>query len=549
MFFARNMRVPALACLLLNGCLFSKDADPPPPDPEPVWFSNDVTGLEFAKAPSTKVLKNGDTIVLNAAPVKKSFHGHEVRMLAYNGSIPGPMIQVPQGATITLILRNHTGFKTSLHSHGVRLDYLYDGASGFSQKPIANDSSFSYRIHFPDAGLFWYHPHTREDYEQEMGLYGNFSVTSPDSAYWNPVNREQTLILDDFYLDPATATAPFRTDGPSHTMMGRFGNIFMVNGDTNYTLEVKRKEVVRFYFTNASNVRTFHLGFTPDPTTTSRYIPLKIIGADNGKYEYDTLLPNEFLAPSERTVLETYFDTPGDYFLLHDTRFPVGCLPTQDSVYVMGRVRVLSDSVSTGYGRTFPERSAHLETIRSIDSVRSRLDTSVPPDKILFLTVKLGQKGDGADMPLMKASAAQHDPGDVVGKCIEWYDNMPGPNAQSTVDNVRWIVRDSTTGAENHDINWRFKQGSKVKIRIVNDGLRSVHPMPHPIHFHGQRFLVGSVNGIPNRNMAWKDSYLVGVGQAVDILLDASNPGGWMAHCHIAEHLEDGMMFPFYVDP
>ena len=126
---------------------------------------------------------------------------------------------------------------------------------------------------------------------------------------------------------------------------------------------------------------------------------------------------------------------------------------------------------------------------------------------------------------------------------------MPGPNAQSTVDNVRWIVRDSTTGAENHDINWRFKQGSKVKIRIVNDGLRSVHPMPHPIHFHGQRFLVGSVNGIPNRNMAWKDSYLVGVGQAVDILLDASNPGGWMAHCHIAEHLEDGMMFPFYVDP
>ena len=133
-----------------------------------------------------------------------------------------------------------------------------------------------------------------------------------------------------------------------------------------------------------------------------------------------------------------------------------------------------------------------------------------------------------------------------IGKCIEWYDIMPGPNSASTTMNMRWIIRDSATGRENHDINWTFRAGDKVKIRIVNSP-QSAHPMPHPIHFHGQRFLVAAVNGIRNRNLAWKDTYLVGQDHVVDILLDASNPGGWMAHCHIAEHLEGMMMFPFYV--
>jgi FtsP/CotA-like multicopper oxidase with cupredoxin domain len=47
--------------------------------------------------------------------------------------------------------------------------------------------------------VFWYHPHIREDYTQEMGLYGNFSVT--ENNYWNEVDREEFLILDDFSED------------------------------------------------------------------------------------------------------------------------------------------------------------------------------------------------------------------------------------------------------------------------------------------------------------------------------------------------------------
>ncbi|MEK7500291.1 MAG: multicopper oxidase domain-containing protein, partial [Patescibacteria group bacterium] len=66
---------------------------------------------------------------------------------------------------------------------------------------------------------------------------------------------------------------------------------------------------------------------------------------------------------------------------------------------------------------------------------------------------------------------------------------------------------------------------------------------------HGQRFLVVSKNGITNNNLVWKDTTLVGSGETVELLIDMSNPGMWMAHCHIAEHLEDGMMFNFKVNP
>ena len=73
--------------------------------------------------------------------------------------------------------------------------------------------------------------------------------------------------------------------------------------------------------------------------------------------------------------------------------------------------------------------------------------------------------------------------------------------------------------------------------------------MHHPIHLHGQRFLVLAQDGVPNQNLGWKDTVLVPVGSTVDILLEVSNPGRWMLHCHIAEHLEAGMMTAFAVDP
>ena len=75
------------------------------------------------------------------------------------------------------------------------------------------------------------------------------------------------------------------------------------------------------------------------------------------------------------------------------------------------------------------------------------------------------------------------------------------------------------------------------------------HPMHHPFHVHGAgRFLVLSRDGVVEDEPGLEGHRLVRTGETVDILLDVTNVGLWMAHCHIAEHHESGMMFSFNVD-
>jgi FtsP/CotA-like multicopper oxidase with cupredoxin domain len=162
------------------------------------------------------------------------------------------------------------------------------------------------------------------------------------------------------------------------------------------------------------------------------------------------------------------------------------------------------------------------------------------PDKRLTLTLETNA------LPLLTVQFMSIDTAYFAP--VEWVDGMPDMNWLSTGKQVRWILRDEETGRENMDIDWQAKVGSVVKLRIFNDP-RSFHPMQHPIHLHGQRMLVVSRDGVPTRNLVWKDTALVPVGSTVDLLIDASNPGAWMLHCHIAEHLQSGMMTVLRVVP
>jgi FtsP/CotA-like multicopper oxidase with cupredoxin domain len=139
-----------------------------------------------------------------------------------------------------------------------------------------------------------------------------------------------------------------------------------------------------------------------------------------------------------------------------------------------------------------------------------------------------------------------HEHGSSDG--IEWEDDMVDINRLTTTANMHWRFVDRTTGAAAAAIDWRFTVGDRVKIRLVNE-MDSDHPMHHPFHLHGAgRFLVLARDGAPEPNLVWKDTVLVRTGQTVDILFDVTNPGLWMAHCHIAEHMQSGMMFSFTVD-
>ena len=125
---------------------------------------------------------------------------------------------------------------------------------------------------------------------------------------------------------------------------------------------------------------------------------------------------------------------------------------------------------------------------------------------------------------------------------------MVDVNRMTNPTNMRWKLIDRQTGAEGAAIDWRFRVGDAGEDSTgERDGLGSsdAPPISHP--WRGA-FPDPVARRVVEPNLVWKDTVLVPTGQTVDILLDVTHPGVWMAHCHIAEHHESGMMFSFRVD-
>ena len=487
--------------------------------PEVTPFLPKADGAALARAGEVVRMKDGDTLRLETGFVRRTLHGRTYTMYAYNGQHPGPMIEAPKGAEIVVRLRNQLPEPTSIHWHGIRLDNPFDGVESV-------DREVTYRVRFPDAGIYWYHPHVREDVQQELGLYGNILVRED----YGPANREQLLILDDLLVGDS-GLIPLGKESPTHALMGRFGNLFLVNGEPApaYRLAVRRGEVVRFYLTNASSTRTLNVSFPG--------ARMKVVAAEAGPYEREAWVESVVIAPAERYVVHVRFDRPGDVALVNHVsaldhlfgRF----FPQVDT---LGVVSVAPQRVPRDLRASF----AALRRLATPFAAMARQHMTRSPDKTLVMTLET------TGLPFVTERLMQLD--SIYFTPVEWSGTMPMMNWASTGRQVRWILRDPVTGRENMDIDWDgFRRGEPVKIRLVNER-RAFHGMQHPIHLHGQRFLVLAVNGVPTENLAWKDTVLVPAGSVVDILLDASNPGSWMLHCHIAEHLSAGMMMHFTVN-
>ena len=621
-----------------------------------IEFPRETEGLPEARRTEHVELADGDEFELEIIPVKKRIDA-TVRMLSYNGSVPGPALNVPQSATITVHVTNHGDLEATVHWHGVRLENRYDGTHD-TQAPIPVGETFTYQVHVPDPGAYWYHPHIREDYGQEMGLYGNILVTPSEPDYWPPANRELLLTLDDILIEDGQIAA-FREAETTHVAMGRFGNVMLVSGEPDLSLEARRGEVVRFYFTNTANTRVFNV--------TLPGAQMKLVGADAGHYEHEELVDEVLLAPSERVVVDVLFADAGELELGHKT---------PDRTYRLASITVADEQPEESFADLF----ARLRTNRDMAELRDRIEPffQAPPDKTLSFVAEmdmgvpegvpvvyvcpmhpevvseepgscpkcgmklLAQAAEGTTyvcpmhpevtsdkpdrcpkcgMKLLPASLVEageghghehlhghghhgdehegqhghgneeqhdhghhgqgHEAGQQEGQDagegdaehghhghhaghhqhggsehahdtaqgIEWEDDMVEVNRMTTPSNMRWKLVDRETGAENAAIDWTFHVGDQVKLRLVNE-MDSDHPMPHPFHVHGAgRFLILARDDVVEPNLVWKDTVLVRTGETVDILLDVTNPGRWMAHCHIAEHHESGMMFSFNVAP
>ena len=489
----------------------------------------DAAGIPMARERQLVRARDGDTLDLTAMLVRRAINGHVLTMYGFNGQVPGPLIRVPQNATIVVHFHNQIDLPSAVHWHGVRLDNRSDGAVGLTQEAVPPNGSFTYRVHFPDAGIYWYHPHVREDVEQGMGLFGNMIVDSPDSAYYSHANHEQVLMLGDL-LTNGDSLIPFGRARADFALMGRVGNTLLINGDPHYALNATPGEVVRFYLTNVSSSRTYNLSFGG--------APIKVLASDVSRFEHEARVPSVILAPAERYVVEVCFERPGRYVLVNSIQAINhfrGAFAAE--VDTLGAVTVEGAPATPDYAADFATLRDNPAVTREIDRYRSAFDR--PPDRTLRLTVKVSGL-PLATVQFMSIDTAYFAP-------VEWVDGMPDMNWLSTASEVRWIIRDEVSGKENMDIDWHVRQGALVKVRFFNDP-KSFHPMQHPIHLHGQRMLVIARNGLPQRNLVWKDTALIPVGSTVDVLVDASNPGDWMLHCHIAEHLEAGMMMVMHVD-
>jgi len=498
------------------------------------WLPGDGAGADGAIAdgvPSAVVsLRDGDTLDLDARVIHRTIGGARYVMYGYNGEYPGPLIRVHQAATIVVRYTNHTTLPSSIHWHGVRLANASDGAVGVTQAAVAPGGGFVYRVHFPDAGIYWYHPHVREDIAQNLGLFGTALVDPADSTYYNPVNAESVLMLHDLLVD-GHGLIPYGKESPDFAIMGRIGNLLLVNGEPRYHLAVHRGDVVRFFLVNASSARSYNVSFGS--------APIKLIAADLGRFEREQMVGSVVLAPAQRFVVEVRFDSVGDIAIANRVQgvsnYAGEYVPETDT---LGVVHVSGERTTADHRSAFAALRAYRPVSADIDRYRPLFGK--PVDRSLTLTVNI-QGLPNAVVSFMTVDTMYFSP-------VEWNDGMPDMNWVSTGREVRWILRDDATGKENMDIDWRFHEGDVVKIRIHNDAA-SMHPMGHPIHFHGQRFLVLARDGVANPDLAWQDTDLIPVGSTEEILLDASNPGRWMAHCHIAEHLESGMQMMFTVDP
>lgn len=535
---------------VLMGCLISMGANSQTEDAverSATAFFGELAGLPEAVPTQTVNLDDGDSYDITAAYVKKQVGNRTLRMLAYNGSVPGPFIKAAQDSEITIRFHNNTDLEQTIHSHGVRIDNRYDGVPGITQDSVGPGESFTYVVRFRDAGVFWYHPHTREDYGQEMGLYGNYLVDPSAAGYWGAVNREIPLVVDDVLIED-DRIASFYREFTNYALLGRFGNDFLVNGETAYHLGVKKGEVIRFFITNVSNVRTFNLSLPGVQT--------KLVGADLGKLEHETFVDNLVISPAERLVVEAYFPNPGTYHLTH----------TQpDGKIQITTVAVADDAVTESHAGAFARERHNDEVMDEFAGMRDYLDAA--PDKKLLLTIALdGMKVDHSKHTHTHTAEELHDhsqhvkeatpqptnyqpmtPTEESLKKLQWSDPAQSDRTHRTPE-ISWKLVDEDTGKESMAIDdWTFKLGELIKIRLTNDP-NADHIMQHPMHLHGQQFVVLSVNGMPNNNMVWKDTTLVAPGQTVDILAKMTNPGVWMAHCHIAEHLHAGMALTFRVE-
>jgi len=264
------------------------------------------------------VLKNISTVpgtvevLLTAAPTRLALlPGHPTEAYAYNGSVPGPTLEVHEGDHVIIHFRNELPEATTIHWHGLHIPADMDGSP---LRPIAAGKQYDYKFTIPrgTAGTYWYHPHPdlRTGFQIAKGLFGAIIVRDPHDPL--PALPEKLLVLSDnrFLPDGTPDMAdPHSLQGRIDKENGREGDVLFVNGQVMPAIRIRSGEVQRWRVVNVSAARIYRLAIAGQT--------LIHVGDDGGLFERPQTVKELLLANSERVeILVRGTGDPGSHTTL-----------------------------------------------------------------------------------------------------------------------------------------------------------------------------------------------------------------------------------------
>lgn len=251
----------------------------------------------------------------------------------YNGQVPGPVLEARVGDVLEVRLRNSLPEPTTIHWHGLRLPAAMDGTENV-QKVIAPGETFTYRYFLPDAGTFWYHPHSNETVQLERGLYGALVVREDGEPQ---LDAERVLVLDDVALDRNGQIRP--AGGMIERHDGRQGGTVLVNGRERPELAMAGSQIERWRIVNASSARYVRLSLDGRP--------FRLLGTDGGLVTTPISLTEVLLAPADRVDIAVGPFAEGEVIAVDGLRYDQGSMArARQRTYATVRVGPVAPSTA-----------------------------------------------------------------------------------------------------------------------------------------------------------------------------------------------------------
>ncbi len=403
----------------------------------------------------------------------------DTELLAYNGTVPGGPWRIRQFDDVNVDFTNLLEEPTSVHWHGLQQALVDDGVPGLSHPPIEPGQGWTYHLNTDNVGTYWFHPHYNTHEQLDRGLYGAFVV---EEASPPPVDIDMLWVLDDWELDSDNQVRDTFERHGDRTHMGRLGDVLSVNGMTPYRAALPAGALVRLRMVAASNARTWNVQI-PEAAGDAA-----LVARDIGYLTAPQPIRDVFLTPGDRA--EIVFRVPDE----------VGAALTfYGEHYRLEFPKAFASFIVVENDRPVVEAWQH--PVVEIPDYSDLLNT--PEDLEIYIDATEPPGGDAS--------------------LFVWRINGRSFNESMGVDTPLATL----------------KTGELMHIRFRNDG---GYNFGHPMHIHGQRFQVLAVNDVPVDNPSYEDTVWVPPEGTVDIAMLPDNPGIWMLHCHILEHVELGMM-------